>query len=195
MKRNVKPTSPSLSVVIAVREAEETIGRDVRRMAQHLRAAGVSFEIVAVNDGCCDNSLAVLRILTAQVPELRLCPGDARGRAFIRGASEARGHLVAMVEAGGGSFPLAALGWAMSRLERSADAIIFRGRCVLGRRLTCLPAIVHARGRRDLYERSFERAASGLTVDVVGTRPRLPRLPAGLLPTGLLAPVLRFLAA
>ena len=185
MKRNVR-TSPSLSVVIAVREAEETIGRDVRQMAQHLRAAGVSFEILAVNDGCCDNSLAVLKLVATQVPELRLCAGDARGRAFIRGASEAQGQTIALVDSAGGSLPLAALGWAMSRLDR-LDAIVFRGRCVLGRRLATLPAIIRARGRGDLFERSFERAAQSLTVDVVGTRPR----PV----TGLLAPVLRFLAA
>jgi glycosyltransferase involved in cell wall biosynthesis len=182
----MKRMSPSLSVVIAVREAEETIGRDVRQMAQHLRAAGVSFEILAVNDGCCDNSLAVLRLLTAQVPELRLCAGDARGRAFVRGASEADGHIVALLEADGGAMPLAALSWALSRLEQR-DAIVFRGRCVLGRRLAALPAIIRARGRGDLFERSFERAATGLTVDVVGTRARPP--------TGLFAPVLRFLAA
>jgi glycosyltransferase involved in cell wall biosynthesis len=185
MQRNVK-SSPSLSVVIAVREAEETIGRDVRQMAQHLRAAGVPFEILAVNDGCCDNSLAVLKLVTAQVPELRLCAGDSRGRAFIRGASEAQGQIVALVDSADGSLPLAALGWALSRLDHR-DAVVFRGRCVLGRRLATLSAIVRARGRGDLFERSFERAAQNLTVDVVGTRARAV--------TGLLAPVLRFLAA
>ena len=181
-------TSPALSVVVAVREAEETIGRDVRRMADHLREAGVSFEILAVNDGCCDNSLAVLRLLAHQVPELRLCAGDARGRAFVRGAAEAQGTLLALVEAQHGALPLAALGWALTRLERTTDAIVFRGRCVLARRLACLPVLVRARGRGDLYERSFERAAaSGLVVEVVGTRARRS--------SGLLAPVLRFLAA
>jgi glycosyltransferase involved in cell wall biosynthesis len=155
-------------------------------MAQHLRAAGVSFEILAVNDGCCDNSLAVLRLLTVQVPELRLCAGDARGRAFIRGASEAQGQTVALVDSKDGSLPLATLGWALSRLDRK-DAVIFRGRCVVGRRLATLPALIRSRGRGDLFERSFERAARSLTVDVVGTRPRAV--------TGLLAPVLRFLAA
>ena len=186
MKQKVNRSSPLLSVVIAVREAEETIGRDVRQMAQHLRAAGVSFEILAVNDGCCDNSLAVLRLLATQVPELRLCVGDARGRAFIRGASEAQGQTIALVDSQDGSLPLAALGWALSRLDHK-DAVVFRGRCVVGRRLPTLPAIIKSRGRGDLFERSFERAAQSLTVDVVGTRAR----PAG----GLLAPVLRFLAA
>jgi glycosyltransferase involved in cell wall biosynthesis len=189
LHRPVKQSSPcpTLSVVLAVRESEETIGRDVRVMAQHLRAAGVSFEILAVNDGCCDNSLAVLRLLEAQVPELRICAGDARGRAFVRGAAEAMGHLVALVEPGDGSLPLSTLGWAASRLERSTHAVVFRGRCVVARRLPCLPAIIRSRGRGDVFERSFERAAHGLAIDVVGTRPRMP--------TGLLAPVLRFLAA
>ena len=187
MNRTVKETSPALSVVMAVREAEETIGRDVRRIADHLRAAGISFEVLAVNDGCCDNSLAVLRLLAHQVPELRICAGDARGRPFIRGIAEANGELVALVEAGRGSLPLAALGWALSRIHRSTDAIVFRGRCVLGRRLTCLPTVVHAAGRGDLFERNFERNARGLRLEMVGARPRLP--------TGLLAPVLRFLAA
>lgn len=184
----VKQTSPAVSIVLAVREAEETIGRDVRQMAQHLRASGISFEILALNDGCCDNSLAVLRLLTAQVPELRLCAGDARGRAFIRGAAEAMGQVVVLVEPGDGALPLAALSWAISRLERSTDAVIFRGRCVVARRLPALPAIIRARGRGNLFERSFERTAAGLAVEIVGTRPR---------PTagGLLAPVLRFLAA
>jgi hypothetical protein len=95
---------------------------------------------------------------------------------------------VVLLEADRGSLPRAALGWALSRLGRSRDAIVFRGRCVVGRRLVCLPALVRARGRGDLFERSFERAAQSLTLEVVGTRPRATA-------TGLLAPVLRFLAA
>ena len=82
---------------------------------------------------------------------------------------------------------LRTLGWALSRLGRSTDAIVFRGRCVLGRRLPVLSPLVRTRGRGDLFERSFERTAHGLQVDVVGTRSRLPG--------GFLAPVLRFLAA
>jgi glycosyltransferase involved in cell wall biosynthesis len=188
MKADAVHSAPlALSVVVAVREAEETIGRDVRRIADHLRATGRPFEILAINDGCCDNSLAVLRLLASQVPELRLCAGDAAGRAFIRGAAEAQGATIALLDSSGGSLPLGPLGWALSRLERGADAIVFRGRCIMGRRLVCLAAIARAWGRGDLFERSFERNARGLSVEVVGTRPRRPG--------GLLAPVLRFLAA
>ena len=187
MKRNVKQASVALSVVVAIRDAEETIGRDVRRIADHLREAGVSFEVLAVDDGCRDNSLAVLHLVSAQVPELRVCAGNAAGRAFIRGTAEARGDLVALLDSGKGGLPLAALGWALARLGRGTDAIVFRGRCIVGRRLSCLAALVRSSGRGDLFHTSFERNARGLQVEVVGTRPRRPG--------GLLAPVLRFLAA
>ena len=186
MKRSVNGTSVAVSVVIAVREAEETIGRDVRRIADHLREAGVPFEILAVDDGCCDNSFSVLRLVAVTVPELRLCAGDADGRAYFRGTAEARGETVALIAADRAGLPLAPLGWALTQLHRGADAIIFRGRCILGRRLVCLPAIIRALGRGDLFERSFERNATGLQVEVVGHR--RPRR------AGLLAPVLRLLA-
>jgi glycosyltransferase involved in cell wall biosynthesis len=185
IKRNVHETSVDFSVVIAVREAEETIGRDVRRIAAHLREGGVSFEVLAVNDGCRDNSFSVLRLVAASVPELRLCAGDVSGRPFMRGAAGARGEMIAMLDAGGAGLPLAPLSWALARLRRGADAIVFRGRCILARRLVCLPVIIRATGRGESFERSFERNASGLRMDIMGTRPRR---------VGLFAPVLRLLA-
>lgn len=187
MRRSISSEPPLVSVVLAVREAEETIGRDVRRIAAHLRARGVAFEILAVNDGCRDNSLAVLRLLAPHVPELRLLLGDAAGRASVRGTAEARGEVVILADAGGSPLPLAALGWALGRLSAGRHAVIFRGRCVIGRRLPCLPAVVRAAGRGDVFEASFERNARGLAMDVVGTRPRRR--------AGLFEPVLRFLAA
>jgi hypothetical protein len=189
-RRATKDVDPVLSVVIAVREAEETVGRDVRRMADHLRAAGLPFEILAVNDGCCDNSLAVLRLVAAQVPQLRLLCGDASGRAYRRALTEARGELVALLDASHGSLPLANLGWALSRLRGGTAAIVFRGRCIVGRRLACLPALVRASGRAAGYEASFERQAAALTLEIVGRRP--PRAAAAV--AGLLGPVLRLLA-
>lgn len=185
-RRATKDVVPLLSVVIAVREGEETVGRDVRRIADHLRATGVSFEILAVNDGCCDNSLAVLRLVAAQLPELRLLSGDASGRAFRRAMIEARGELVALLDAGRGGLPLANLGWALARLQGGTAAVVFRGRCILGRRLACLPAVVRAAGRGSNYEWSFERQAAGLPIEVVGKR----SLPGA----AFLAPVLRVLS-
>src|SRR5438093_1485214 len=109
-----------ISIVLAVGDAEESIGRDTRRVAEHLRDLELPFEIIAVNDGCRDNSLAVLRLL--DIPELRLCTADVEGRAFARGAAEASGETVVLIETGHGSCPLPALGWALGRLAAGMDA-------------------------------------------------------------------------
>lgn len=177
---------PEISVIFAVRNSEESVGRDVRRVTTYLRSLGKSFEIVAVNDGCRDNSLAVLRLLSAEVPELRLCAAESAGRAFVRGVAEARGTVMVLCDGERGEFPLAAVGWALSRVAAGRKGVILRGRCIVGDRMACLPAVLAARGRGDQYERNFEREAVDLALEIVGTRPRR---------AGLLAPVLRFLAA
>lgn len=188
MSNRTSTTAPALSVVVTIRDVEESVGRDVRRVAIHLRSCGAAFEIVAVNDGSRDNSWALLTLLAAELPELRLVPGDMSGRPFIRGVAEARGRHVVLWEADRtGALPLPALGWALSRVSAGKDAVVLRGRCIVADRLGALPAVIQARGRGDLYERSFERSAADLDVQVVGLRP--PRKP------GLLGPVLRFLAA
>lgn len=181
------PRQPEISVVLAVRDDEETVGHQVRAVAAHLRALDRPFEIVAVNDGSRDNSLSIARLLTAQVPELRLITRDAAGRAFLRGAAEARGGILMLLEAQR-SVSLAPLGWALSRLAAGREAVILRGRYIVARRLLALPIIVRASGPGLLFEHVFERRAEELGIDVVGSRPKRT-------PPFFLRPVLRFLAA
>jgi glycosyltransferase involved in cell wall biosynthesis len=57
-----------LSVIVAVRDVEDSIGRDVRALAARLRARGIAFEILAASDGSCDTSLTLLRLLCAEIP-------------------------------------------------------------------------------------------------------------------------------
>jgi len=178
---------PEISVVLAIRNDEETVGHLVRGLVAHLRGLRRSFEIVAVNDSCRDNSLSIVSLLRPQVPELRVVGSNLGGRAFLRGTSEARGAVVVLMEASR-SVSLAPLGWALSRLEAGREAVILRGRYIVARRLLTLPVIVRASGPGLLFEHVFERRARDLGIDVVGTRPRSP---APL----LLRPVLRFLAA
>jgi hypothetical protein len=184
--QGTKEPQPELSVVLTVRDTEETIGRDVRRIAEHLRASGRSFEILALNDGCRDNSMGVLRLLAADVPELHLGLKNVAGNGFVRGAAEARGEWVLLVDARA-PVPLAALGWALGRLQAGTDAVILRGRCIVAHRLRCLSALIRAVGRGESFETSFERHATGLSVQIIGTLTRRH--------IGLLEPVLRFLAA
>jgi hypothetical protein len=178
---------PSISVVIAVGDHEDSIGHAIRTVAAHLGRLGRSFEILAVNAGSSDNSFSIINILAASTPALRVLGRESAGRPFLRGSSEARGEVVVLLDAGR-SVSLAPLGWALSRIAAGRDAVVLRGRYVVARRLAALPIIVRASGPGLLFEPVFERRAQELGIDVVGSRPRW-QMPF------LLRPVLRFLAA
>jgi hypothetical protein len=180
-------TAPLLSVIVAVRDVEDSVGRDVRVLAAHLRQRGLRFEILAYSDGSRDTSLALLRFLRAEIPELTILGGARTGRALRRAVVEARGEAVLLWEADRGApVPHAVLGWALSRLVRRA-AVVVRGRFLLAHRLRALPVLLHVTGRGDDYEIRFERQACrlGLDLEIVGQR--RPR-------RGLLSPVLRILS-
>jgi hypothetical protein len=177
---------PDVSVVLAVRNAEELIGGGTRRVVEHLRELERPFEVIGVNAGSWDTSFKVLRLLAADVPELRLIEKDVQARAFIRGVCEARGSAVVLMDATRLPASLSTLGWTLSRLERGTEAVVVRGRWITARRLPALPAIARTRGRGDSFERNFEREAQDLAVEVVGTARRAP--------SGLFAPVWRLLA-
>lgn len=182
---------PEVSVVIAVRNHEDAIGHQVRAVASHLRSLGRTFEVIAVNDGSRDNSLPILELLAARLPELRVVRTSAAGRAFQRGALEANGGILILV-ADASRLPLAPLGWALSKIAAGRDAVLLRGRYVVGRTAATARLVARAPGPGSAFERLFERLAArpqpGFWLDVVGSRP-----PA---PTGtsrLLDPLLRFL--
>ena len=174
-------------MVIAVADHEDSIGHTIRRMASHLSGLGRAFEILVANAGSSDNSLSIAGLLVASIPELRVLPREGSRRPYLRGASEARGDVVVLMDAAKPA-SLAPLGWALSRLAGGRDAVVLRGRYVVARRLPALPVIVRASGPGMLFEHLFERRAQELGIDVVGSRPKRPT-------PLLLRPVLRFLAA
>ena len=188
MSRQLR-AGPVISVVVSVRDDEESIGHQIRTVANHLGSLGLEFEIVAVNDGSVDNSMPMLELLAMRMPELRIIRASVAGRAFLRGASEARGAVLVLLEA---SRPvsLGPLAWALSRLATGRDAVILRGRYIVARRERTLRVIERATGPGLLFERVFERRAQDLGIDVIGSRPLRHDGVAR-----LIAPVLRFLAA
>lgn len=178
--------SPALSVIVAVRNAEDTIAHDVRALATHLRQRGLCFEILAARDGSYDTSLTLLRLLHEEIPELTLLGGARPGRAFRRAVVHARGKDVLLWESDRAPVPHAVLGWALSRLARR-PAVVVRGRFILARRLPALPVLLAVNGRGEDYEVRFERQASGLGLDLELAGRRTRRY-------GLLSPVLRILS-
>ena len=177
-----------LSVIVVVRDDEDSVGRDVRGLCRHLRERGLAFEILAISDGSYDTSLTLLRFLCAELPELTVLGSARGGRAFSRATAHAMGEVVLLWEADrGGAFPHAILGWALSRLSRR-PAVVVRGRFVLALRRSALPVLLQATGRGDEYQAHFERRAAHLGLDVETVGMRRPARCA------LLAPVLRILS-
>jgi len=168
----MKTTRPQIdvSLVLAVSDAEETVGRDIKTFTLHMSSLGLGFEIVAVNDGSRDNSLAVLKLLERQIPELRVIYRDVSGRAFVRGTSEATGHTVILASTENRPLTWAPLGWALGRLDAGKDAVVLRSRYVVARRLACLPAVARSRGNTAAFERRFENEALQLSIESVGAR-------------------------
>src|SRR5664279_1494436 len=89
------PDSPrfDVSVILPFGDDEEAVGVAVKRTAEYLRNLGLSFEILAIDEDSGDNSHAVLALLRADVPELRVTHASGRGRGV--GVGEARRRLLA----------------------------------------------------------------------------------------------------
>src|SRR5205085_8402008 len=105
-----------VSVVLPFGDDEEAVGIAVRRTAEHLRGLGVSFEILAIDEDSGDNSHAVLALLRADVPELRVTHAPGRGRGVDVGASRAQGTLLVVTTPDVASASLDGVGDACRRL-------------------------------------------------------------------------------
>lgn len=90
-------TGCEISIVMPFADDEEVIGAAARKIADAIRALGLRFELLAIDEDSGDNSHAVLALVRAEVPELRVIHAPARGKGVDTGASRAVGRtLVAL---------------------------------------------------------------------------------------------------
>lgn len=85
--------SPDVSVVIPFADHEHVLGRACRRIAEHFRGAGMSVDIIAVDQGSGDNSQPVLQLLRSEIPELRMI----MGRNYASGVRTARAPVLVLL--------------------------------------------------------------------------------------------------
>ncbi|HSD90468.1 MAG TPA: hypothetical protein VLB44_23230 [Kofleriaceae bacterium] len=140
--------SPRLhvSVILPFGDDEEFVGIAVRRTAEHLRGLGLSFEILAIDEDSGDNSHAVLALLRAEVPELRVTHAPGRGRGVDVGASRAQGTLIVVSTPDVASASLDGIGDACRRLlAGEGDAEVALGRYSVAHRVRALVAFRGAR--------------------------------------------------
>lgn len=96
------PFLPDISVIIPMYNEQDNAGDTIRKITQILLATGKSFEIIPVNDGSTDNTLAVLdsiAIVDTRVRVVSYWKNGGRGKALRYGFRASRGRYVATIDA------------------------------------------------------------------------------------------------
>lgn len=96
------PPLKLLSVVIPARDEEGSVGTTVEHLHQKLSAAGITHEIVVVNDGSRDGTWPLLQDLQKRIPELHPVNNEGPngfGRAIVCGLNAMRGDAVVIMMA------------------------------------------------------------------------------------------------
>src|SRR5689334_20267729 len=157
-----------VSVILPFGDDEEFVGIAVRRTAEHLRSLGLAFEILAIDEDSGDNSHAVLALLRAEVPELRVTHAPGRGRGVEVGASRAQGALLLVATPDVASAALDGAGDACRRLlAGEGDAEIALGRFTAADRMRTLDVF---RGLRLAGAAMHRRIAKRLQVRALSVR-------------------------
>ncbi len=157
-----------VSVILPFGDDEEAVGIAVRRTAEHLRGLGVAFEILAIDEDSGDNSHAVLALLRAEVPELRVTHAPGRGKGVDVGAARAQGTLLIVSTPDVASASLDGVGEAVRRLlANEGDAEVALGRYTVAHRVRALVAF---RGARLVGAAMHRRLAKRLQVRNLSVR-------------------------
>ncbi|MEI6623142.1 MAG: WecB/TagA/CpsF family glycosyltransferase [Actinomycetes bacterium] len=92
---------PELSVVVPFYNPGHAVRSTVTELVESLRAADVSFEVLAVDDGSTDDSALSLSELAPEVRVIRHGVNHGKGAALRRGFKNSRGTYIAMIDADG----------------------------------------------------------------------------------------------
>jgi hypothetical protein len=157
-----------ISVILPFGDDEEAVGIAVKRTAEHLRSLNVSFEILAIDEDSGDNSHAVLALLRAEVPELRVTHAPGRGRGVDIGAGRSQGTLLLIATPDVASASLDGAGDACRRLlAGDGDGEVALGRYTVVHRVRGLAAV---RGTRLIGAAMHRRLSKRLTMQRLQVR-------------------------
>jgi dolichol-phosphate mannosyltransferase len=120
---------PQISVVVPVFNEQDNVASLVHEIVTALRGAA-SFEIVYVDDHSRDDTLAVLRELKAQVPELRVLhhvTQSGQSTAIRTGVKAAHGEWIATLDGDGQNDPADIPKLIAERAKAAPDVKLFAG--------------------------------------------------------------------
>ena len=157
-----------VSVILPFGDDEEAVGIAVRRTAEYLRGLGLGFEILAIDEDSGDNSHAVLALLRAEVPELRVTHAPGRGRGVDVGVGRAQGTVLLVSTPDVASASLDGAGDACRRLlANDGDAEVALTRYTVAHRIRALAAF---RGAKLVGMAMHRRLAKRLQVQNLSVR-------------------------
>ena len=151
---------PDLSIVIPAYNEEQRLERTVRDAVAYFRADGRAFELIVVDDGSRDDTSALARRLSDELPEvqlIRLAANHGKGYAVRTGVVNARGHKVLFADADGAT-PFAEIERLDAALEQGAEV------AVGSRALEARGVRVQAKLYRRIIGRTFHALVELLTV-------------------------------
>ena len=122
-------TIPELSVVVPVFNEQDNVAPLVREIVAALRGK-VAFEIVYVDDHSRDDTLAMLRGLKSEVPELRVlhhAVQSGQSTAIRTGVKAARGEWIATLDGDGQNDPADIPKLIAERAKAAGDVKLFAG--------------------------------------------------------------------
>ena len=141
--------SPDISVILPFGDDEDIVGRACKRIAEHLSALGLTFELLTVDENSGDNSHAILALLRAQLPELSVLYADARDRGYATAARQARGRALWLLTPESAMRHLAPFARAYRRVDSGElDAVVVDSRFAVCHRTRALDVLMGWRGRR-----------------------------------------------
>ncbi len=170
-------TGCEVSIVMPFADDEELIGAAARTIAAAIRSMGLSFELLAIDEDSGDNSHAVLALVRAEVPELRVIHAPARGKGVDTGAAKASGRTLVVLT------PTAAMTIdgivaAVTRVRSGqSEAEVVLGRYTIVERLRAAVALRGVKAVGDAMHRRLVRRLqlARLNVSVAGGGAGAPR--------------------
>src|SRR5438093_6417122 len=117
--------APYLSVVVPIRDEEESIPMLYERLTEELEALGYGYEIIAIDDGSTDRSFAILRDLALADPRWRVVRfrrNFGQTAAFSAGFERARGDVVVTIDADLQNDP-ADIGALLAKMNEGYDVV------------------------------------------------------------------------
>ena len=114
-----------LSIILLLRNCEPAVTAMVRRAAEVARVSGASgLEVLALDQTSVDNTLSLLSVLQARLPELRTLQDVRQGMALVEASRAARGERWLFVDR---LVEPSMMTWGLQQLEGGKGAAIIPG--------------------------------------------------------------------